>query len=166
MRLLFWILAGLGALGLTFVARGWYRHWANTSAMARAPHFEADFSTPEGAILMLEDAYRRHDLEAAVAAKDFVAEARLMLARLGTRTGTDPEVIARTAEALEASFRAFTTAAWPDFSELRCALVAREPHAEGVVAVTEVCRFPDGGTSRERILVAETPNGWRVLNPL
>ena len=35
------------------------------------PPVAKNFETPEGAILCLEDAYRRKDIEAAVAAKDF-----------------------------------------------------------------------------------------------
>ena len=39
------------------------------------PPVAKNFETPEGAILCLEDAYRRKDIEAAVAAKDFKIEA-------------------------------------------------------------------------------------------
>jgi hypothetical protein len=76
---------------------------------------QADFSTPEGAILMLEDAYRRKDLDAAVAAKDFTAEARLMLSRLRRGWERDAEVLKRTAEVLELAFRAEKKERWPDF---------------------------------------------------
>jgi hypothetical protein len=37
---------------------------------------------------------------------------------------------------------------------------------EDCVIVTEVCHYPDGGTSKQRILVAEAEKGWRVLNPV
>ncbi|MEA3212586.1 MAG: hypothetical protein QOE70_5643 [Chthoniobacter sp.] len=130
------------------------------------PPVARDFSTPEGAILCLEDAYRRRDLEAAIAAKDFKTEARLMLQKTGFKDQIDDELIARTAEALVASFRAHTTASWPDFEGLESFFTKREPHADKVVLVTEMCRFPDGGYSKQQMLVAETPQGWRVLNPV
>ena len=70
-----------------------------------------------------------------------------------------------TAEALELSFRAHTTAQWPDFDHLESFFPKREQLSDSVVIVTEVCRFPDGLFSRQEILVAETTQGWRVLNP-
>jgi hypothetical protein len=135
-------------------------------AIASAKSFAMDFSTPEGAILCLEDAFRRKDLSAAVACKDFTAEARIMLKKLGKDHEADPEIVAKTAEALELSFRKHTAEAWPDFSGLQSFFVARERYDDATVVVTEVCRFPDGGTSRQQLLVTQTAKGWRVLNPL
>jgi hypothetical protein len=130
------------------------------------PPVAKDFTTPEGAILCLEDAYRRRDIEAAIAAKDFKTEARLMLQNTGFKEHIDDEMVAKAAEALVASFRAHTIASWPDFEGLESFFTNREPYADKVVLVTEMCRFPDGGFSRQQILVAETPQGWRVLNPV
>ena len=130
------------------------------------PPVAKDFTTPEGAILCLEDAYRRRDIEAAIAAKDFKTEARLMLQKTGFKDHIDDEMVAKTAEALVASFRAHTTASWPDFEGLESFFTKREPHADKVVLVTEMCRFPDGGFSQQQMLVAETLQGWRVLNPV
>jgi hypothetical protein len=125
-----------------------------------------DFSTPEGAILSLEDAYRRHDLEAAIACKDFVVEAKLMLQHMGHGMERDKDVVAQTAEVLEASFRKQTSDSWPDLSGLTCSFPKTEPYADSVVSVTERCQLRDGGYSEQRILVAKTGKGWRVLNPL
>ena len=128
------------------------------------PEVHKDFTTPEGAILCLEDAYRRKDIEAAVAAKDFKTEARLMLEKTGFRNCINDVNIAKTAEALELSFRSHTTARWPDFDRLESFFPKREPVGIGIVAVTEVCRFPDGLFSRQEMLVVETSAGWRVLH--
>ncbi|MEK7380745.1 MAG: hypothetical protein AAB075_07025 [Gemmatimonadota bacterium] len=136
---------------------------ATYAQLKALPPVVMDFTTPEGAILSLEDAYRRRDIEAAVAAKDFSMEAKLMLRSLD-RTEVDDALVARTAEVLLASFRTATTAAWPDFEGLQCFLTKREPHADQVVRVTEVCRYPDGGFSEQQILVGPTARGWMVLN--
>ena len=130
------------------------------------PPVAKDFTTPEGAILCLEDAYRRSDIEAAIAAKDFKTEARLMLQETGFKDHIDDGIIAKTAEALVASFRAHTTAGWSDFEGLESFFTKREPHSNKVVLVTEMCRFPDGSFSEQQMLVVETPQGWRVLNPV
>jgi hypothetical protein len=82
------------------------------------PPVAKDFSTPEGAILCLEDSYRRRDIEAAIAAKDFKTEARLILEETGFKDHIDDEVVAETEKALVESFRAHTTAEWPDFEGL------------------------------------------------
>ena len=130
------------------------------------PAVSKNFTTPEGAILCLEDAYRRHDLEAAIAAKDFKMEARLILLGTGLKDFIDDEMVAKTADALLSSFRAHTTAKWPTMEGSESYFVKREPHSDKVVVVTEICRFPDGGLSRQQILVSETAQGWRVLNPV
>ena len=140
---------------------------ADTYAQLKAlPSVAKDFTSPEGAILCLEDAYRKHDIEAAIDAKDFKTEARLMLQKTGFKDHIDDEMVAKTAEALVASFRAYTTAKWPDFEGLESFFTNREPYSDKVVLVIEVCRFPDGGFSNQKLLVAETPQGWRVLNPV
>ena len=128
------------------------------------PPVAKDFTTPEGAILCLEDAYRRRDIEAAIAAKDFKTEARLMLQKTGFKDHMDDQMIAKTAEALVLTFRAYTTSKWPDFDGLESFFTKREAHSDKVVVVTEVCRFPDHGFSTERLLVSQTVEGWRVLN--
>jgi hypothetical protein len=118
---------------------------------------------------MLEDAYRRKDLEAAVAAKDFTVESRLMLARMKGGLDKDAEVLKKTAEVLELSFRAeMKKKGFPDFSGLKSQFPQKEKYdgSEDIVAVTEVCTFPDGGTSKQKLLVAKTSSGWRVLNVL
>ena len=130
------------------------------------PQVARDFTTPEGAILCLEDAYRHRDIEAAIAAKDFKVEARLMLQKTGFKDYIDDEMVDKTAEALVLSFRAHTNAKWPDFDGLESFFTERKPYADKVVVVTEVCRFPDHGFSTQHLLVAETAGAWRVLNPL
>jgi hypothetical protein len=128
---------------------------------------KADFTTPEGAILMLEDAYRKRDIEAAVAAKDFLAESRVMLSRLKSGVDRDPEVLKKSAEVMELSFRTeMKGKGFPDFTGIKSRFPRTERYQnfEDIVAVTEVCTFPDGGTSTQKLLTAKTARGWRVLN--
>ena len=129
--------------------------------------------TPEGAIQRLEAAYRAKDLEALVAAKDFRAEARLMLQHLAREQPGNPdmsgdqEVVTKTAEVLELAFRQqITQQGFPDMSQVRCSFAGRQPVTADLVLVQQICTYPDGGKSRQRINVARTPSGWRVLNPL
>ena len=86
----------------------------------------ADFSTPTGAILALEAAYRARDLEAAIACKDFMAEAELMLRRMRLPE-IDEQIVTETARVLELSFRQFIhNHGFPSFDGVD----ARFPYAE------------------------------------
>jgi hypothetical protein len=154
------ILNGYGRLKATRLKEEVY------AALKPLPPVAKDFTTPEGAILCLEDADCRRDIEAPVTAKGFNLEARLMLQNTGFKDHIDEKRVVKTAEALMASNRAHTTANWPDFEGLESFFTKGEPHSDRVVLVTEVCRFPDGLISQQRILVAETAQGWRALNPV
>ena len=153
-----------------------------------ASHGAKAVDTPESAVARLEAAYRAKDIEAAVAAKDFVAEARLMLRKLDRektatkdfsadpevldKTATkdfsaDPEVLDKTAEILEITFRKYIEKdGFPEFADLRCSFEPHERVDDDLVIVHEICIFPDGGSSRQRLYVAKSSRGWRVLNPI
>src|SRR5438132_9165768 len=78
------------------------------------PPVAKDFTTPEGAILCLEDAYRRRDLDAACACKDFLIEAALLLLESAPESAGDPAVQRQTAEVLQLSYRKEISENWPD----------------------------------------------------
>jgi hypothetical protein len=139
--------------------------------MAEASRGQGD--TPEDAVQRLEAAYRGKDLEAAIAAKDFTAEARLMLRNLAHQHpdrpnfSEDPEIVTKTAEVLELGFRQeIKQNGFPDFTGVHCSFDPHETLADDLVVIHETCTFPDGGKTKQRINVARTPHGWRVLNPL
>ncbi len=119
---------------------------------------KADFSTPEGAILCLENAFREGDLVAAVASKDFWLEAREMLEEI-MADGKDKsvltdELIKETAETLELAFRVqITKEGFPDFEGLRSTFPKKINLKDDIYRVTEVCFFPDGGKSEQDLLV-------------
>lgn len=41
-----------------------------------------------------------------------------------------------------------------------------QPYADGIVIVSEFMRLPDGSFGEANLRVAETADGWRVLNPV
>jgi hypothetical protein len=138
-----------------------------TVGCKKEPAVIPDFTTPAGALLVLENAYRNEDVEAAVGAKCFEVEAKLMLRETMPGFATDDEHTRRLAEVLEMAFRdELANDGFPDFRGLTCWADSIEPYTDGVVLVAERCRFPDGGYSVQRMLVAETSKGWRVVNPL
>jgi hypothetical protein len=125
---------------------------------------KADLSTPEGAILSLEEAYRQRDIEKAVACKDFEVEAAHM-----TRDKPEfstPDAIAKIAETLELAYRAEMKGGFPDMKGVTSTFPKKRDYGGGKLVVTEVCRYPDGGTSKQDILVAKTDAGWKVMIPI
>lgn len=64
-----------------------------------------DLSTPEGAVLVLEDAYRANDIEKAAHSKDFRGEAEQILRDRRANVRTE-DIIVETARVLEMGHRA------------------------------------------------------------
>lgn len=129
-------------------------------------YFLPDDSTPEGAIVKLEKAFDRDDLEGAIACKDFQKEAELMLAKMGKENLND-EIIEKTAEVLKLSFiKSLQENGMPKFKDLRQAFPKRELVEQNHMIITEVCYYPDGGRSKQRLNVVKTEAGWRVLSPV
>lgn len=128
-------------------------------------YFPHDFSTPEGAILCLEDAYDEHNIEKAIACKDFQEEARMLLKRMN-ELYQDGEIVERTAEILELSFRkSLQENGFPVFKNILRAFPVRQKISRNLYLVTEVCIFPDGSKSRQQLYTYNGPDGWRVLHP-
>ncbi len=132
--------------------------------------FAGGFPTPQEALTALEQAYLAKDIEAAVAAKDFVAEARQMLKRLSdgmnedaAQSAEDQEMIDSLAETLELSFRVSVQEdGFPDFAGLICNSEIVQPISEELVILRETCKYPDGGASTQDLYAAKRADGWRI----
>lgn len=131
----------------------------------KLPKYAADFTTPQGAILCVEDAYRKKDIEKVVTCKNFHLEAVLMAKEKDPNTIND-EIVNKMANVLELAFRKEIEHSWPDFNGIEAYFEKAEPYCDNVVCVTEICKYPDGEYSRQKILVGKTDKGWRMLNPL
>jgi uncharacterized protein YegJ (DUF2314 family) len=127
-------------------------------------YFVHDFSTPEGAILCLEDAYDEQDIEKAIACKNFEEEARMLLLKMNDRFSGN-EILQTTADILRVSFiRSLEEDGFPVFKDLRRAYPYRKKITDNLYLITEVCIFPDGGKSQQQIYTFKGEDGWRVLN--
>ena len=126
--------------------------------------FATDYSTPENAIKSLEAAYINKDLKAAIDAKDFNEEARLMLHNINPKFSSDPVVLKQTAEVLELAFKKeMKTKGFPKFSNLKCSYSVPEELSSNLVKVTETCVFPNNETSLDYVHVFKSEKGWRVV---
>lgn len=130
-------------------------------------HFPHDFSTPEGAILCLEDAYTNGDVEAACACKDFPTEARMLLSRVPGMEEADEDMVTQTAELLKLSFEAHLKANdLVSFEGVQRAFPEREFIDKDTVVITEICYHPDGRSTVDRLVVTRFGEEWRVGPPL
>lgn len=133
------------------------------------PRPAMDFSTPEGAILCLEDAYRRRDIEAAVACKDFEVEAVLLLLKTQPELAEDAQLVAKTAEVLEQGFRKEKTSNWPNMEGVESFCVERKPGFQdlSIVIVREITLMPDGTLCETYLQVCKRAGpDWKVLIPV
>lgn len=129
-------------------------------------YFLADDSTPEGAIVKIEEAYREKDLDKIKSCKDFRAEAVVMLDKLG-KMGMGGELIDQTAELLELSFvKSIQEHGMPVMNHVKQSFPVREKVSDNHMIITEVCYYPDGGTSIQRLNTFKSENGWKVMNPV
>lgn len=128
-------------------------------------YYEHDMCTPEGAVLCLEDAYTAGDIEAAIACKDFLAEAKLLLAKY-PGMGENAKFIEKTATALELSFRKFMMEnGMPTFEGALRAFPEKEIIDEDTVSLTEICTHPDGRKTVDRLILIRKGEEWRVGPP-
>jgi len=124
------------------------------------------FDTPEDAVRALEKAYIQRNADAAVAAMDFIEEARQMLQKINPTLANDADIIKQAAEDLELSFRNELRAkGFPDFDQLKCSFVAKAQISPELVRLTEQCVSADGSKSVQDLLVAKRDLGWRVTIP-
>lgn len=109
---------------------------------------------------MLEDAYRRKDIEAAVTAKDFQQDAFYFL---GLQFGSDMGKTKEMAEAMETNFRRqMSEGGFPDYTAVKSTFLKKETVSAGQVILTERCE--QGGSHRDfRLLVVKTERGWRTV---
>ncbi|SFE11859.1 Uncharacterized conserved protein YegJ, DUF2314 family [Chitinophaga sp. CF118] len=126
-------------------------------------YFIHDFSTPEGAILCLEDAYDDQDIDKAISCKNFEEEARLLLKGMH-RTLDNEDILQATAEVLRQSFiKNLTEEGFPLFKDIDRVYPLREKISNNLYLITEVCVFPDGGRSVQKIYTFKNEDGWKVL---
>lgn len=128
-------------------------------------YFLPSDTTPEGAIVKIEEAYDNDNLDAAIECKDFTKEAELMLERMAKQE-FGSELVDKTAELLKLSFiKSLQENGMPKFKGVVRAFPFREKISENHIIITEVCYYPDGTHSVQRLNTFKSDSGWKVLNP-
>lgn len=129
-------------------------------------YFLPDDSTPEGAIIKIENAYNQDNVEEAINCKDFIIEAELMLKKK-TKVDSPPKnLIDSTAELLKLSFiKSLQENGIPKFHGIKRAFTNREKISADHMLITSVAIYPDGKKYAQKINVIKKDNSWKVLAP-
>ena len=133
--------------------------------MAATPALAADFSTPQGALQALEQAQRSHNIEAAVAAKDFQYEAYAMLANLKSTPKPEPGLVREAARTLELAYRnEIKSNGFPNMEGVHTKVVSTKYLSPTLVEIDEQVTYPDGYVSHETIYAALSGKRWGIVN--
>ncbi len=125
-------------------------------------YFLPNHDTPEGAILALEEAYDNDDIEKVLSYKHFDKEAEFMLKKT-VEIEIDEDLITKTSEVLKLSFiQNIKENGMPKFKGLKRAF-KRQMVSDKHYIITEICRYPDGGTSIQKLNTYKVGNQWKVL---
>lgn len=128
-------------------------------------YFLPSDSTPEGAIVKIEEAYDNDNMEAAIDCKDFNKEAELMLEKMANQN-LGPDLVEKTAELLKLSFiKSLQENGMPKFNGVIRAFPAREEIDENHMIITEICYYPDGTHSIQKLNTYRINGSWKVLSP-
>lgn len=125
-------------------------------------YFIPSFDTPEGAILLLEQAYDEDDIEKAMACKNFHKEAEFMLQK-SLQIPLDDEIISKTGETLKLSFIShMQSEGMPKFHGVKRAF-RRQKITNDHYIITEICYHPDGKMTVDKLHTFKTDTEWKVL---
>jgi hypothetical protein len=128
----------------------------------------ADFSSPTAALKSLEAAYAEKNIDAAIAARDFDAEAREVMHAMELENPNfkaDEDMTKRLHRELESGYRGDIAAkGFPDKSKFKCDYAEQPPKRPGLVPVQESCVAPDGNRSEETDYAVKTDAGWRIIS--
>jgi hypothetical protein len=125
-----------------------------------------DRSSPETALHSLEQAYREKDLDCAIACRNFIDEAKLMLMQIAI-SNQSAEVsseknVADLAEVLKLKFQKSSP---PNFHGIRTKVVAIEHYRENIHIITQEGTYADGNLFSQRLFMSQLGKEWFYLCP-
>ncbi len=125
--------------------------------------YAGEYDTPEQAIKTLELAYSKGSIEKALEARDFEAEAKLMLLNINPELALDKGILKQAEDVLLLGTKQEFKSGLPNFSGLKCSLKNKTKIEHGVIQFNEVCIFPDQGSSEQSVYAFYGNNGWRYV---
>ena len=119
------------------------------------------YSTPEEAIISLEQAYTNKDLENILSSKDFISEAKLILEQKSYEFTN--EIISEVAELLRLSLiKNLEDNGYPNFGSARHEFSETEWLKDNIFILEEKIFYPDNTFYINKVFVSKNSNIWKV----
>lgn len=124
-----------------------------------------DLSTPEKAIISLEESYSSQNINAVFMCKDFEVEAEYLLKNQFPELLKNKDALKETAEMLKLSLvKYLQDSGFPSFENVHERNFSTEKLPNGLIKVSETCIYKDGSRAVNEHHAIWKNDGWRVLN--
>lgn len=124
--------------------------------------FKPDLSTPEGAIIKIENYYSDKNLEGILSCKNFLQEAEILLEEKGLKVTEELKI--QVAETLKVSLiESLQSNGFPYFKNIERIFTLEEKLNDRQL-IKEKVIYPDGSITFNKLWVGHSNGEWRVLN--
>lgn len=122
-----------------------------------------NYTTPVEAIISLEKAYVNQDLDAVLDSKDFVAEARIIIAQRSDDDYNDEETVLEVAQLLKlALIKSIKDNGFPDFTGVNRDYSDTYHVSGNLYTIIEEIFYDDGTFYVNKIFLTVNNNVWKV----
>ncbi|MBA3682609.1 MAG: DUF2314 domain-containing protein [Bacteroidetes bacterium] len=127
-------------------------------------HFEATNTTPEGAIILLENAYDSRELQSVYNLIDFEHEASIMLKQTMPKFDGNPELIQQFVELLKVGLeKELVEKRWPTFKNVERAFIKKEIVSNELMILTEYLTLSGSPYATNKLFVKKRPDNTYIV---
>lgn len=127
-------------------------------------YFEATNKTPEGAVILLENAYDSRELQSVYNLIDFEHDASVMLKQKMPKFEGDPELIKQVVELLKLSLeKELVEKRWPTFRNVERAFIKKEIVSDEIMILTEHLTLNGSHFATNKLFVKKRPDNTYIV---
>jgi uncharacterized protein YegJ (DUF2314 family) len=129
-----------------------------------ADYFEANNTTPEGAVLLLENAYDSRELQSVYNLIDFEHEASFILKQRMPKFDGNPELIQQFVELLKVSLeKELVEKRWPTFKNVERAFTKKETVSDDIMILTEQLSLNGSAYATNKLFVKKRADNTYIV---
>jgi hypothetical protein len=138
--------------------------------LKKTNNFTKDFTSPQGAVLCLEDAYRAKDIKKILNCRDFKLTYQYIFKYETSKNfqflKPEEEVILRTAKDTENLYINDLKKSIPDFSVvIKSEFPRMKIIDKDFLILEEICTLNNGKITKQQLIMGKNTNGWKMLMP-
>ena len=127
-------------------------------------YFEATNATPEGAVILLENAYDSRELQSVYNLIDFEHEATVMLRQTMPKFDGNHELIQQFVELLKVSLeKELVEKRWPTFKNIERAFIKKEIVSDEILILTEYLTLNGAPFATNKLFVKKRPDNTYIV---